>query len=130
MRHICDTANRDVWNFDITLIQVAQLTRYDTGGFFDWHKDTEDGAYDESERDEWRGLVRKLSVILPLTAAEDYEGGNLEIKDEYGYVWRDPAFRDQGTGVVFPSRLLHRVTPIDRGTRCSVVAWALGPPFR
>jgi 2OG-Fe(II) oxygenase superfamily len=130
MHYLCDIANREIWHYDIRCIQVAQLTCYKPGGFFDWHKDSEDGIYDEDERAEWRGLVRKLSIIVPLTPGSAYEGGNLEIKDEYGYVWRDPGFRDPGTAVVFPSGLLHRVAPIESGTRGSVVAWALGPPLR
>jgi len=130
MRHLCDGANREIWKYDITCLQVAQLTRYDVGGFFDWHKDTEDGIYGDEERPEWRGLVRKLSIIVPLSPTDAYAGGNFEIKDEYGYVWKDPSFREQGTGIVFPSRQLHRVTGIEKGERSSVVAWALGPPLR
>jgi PKHD-type hydroxylase len=37
--------------------------------------------------------------------------------------------RQIGTAVIFPSHLYHRVTPVTAGTRRSLVAWFVGPPF-
>ena len=37
--------------------------------------------------------------------------------------------RRQGTAVVFPSFLCHRVHPVHAGTRAALVAWAHGPAF-
>jgi hypothetical protein len=34
--------------------------------------------------------------------------------------------RRQGTVIVFPSTVLHRVSPVERGVRYSLVAWYLG----
>jgi PKHD-type hydroxylase len=42
----------------------------------------------------------------------------------------NPVPRDQGTIIVFPSTMLHRVSPITKGIRRSVVGWAMGPPLR
>ena len=36
----------------------------------------------------------------------------------------------KGTAIVFPSFIWHRVTPVTKGIRYSVVAWFLGPPLR
>jgi len=41
-----------------------------------------------------------------------------------------PAARAQGTAVAFPSYLAHQVSPVTRGLRHSLVAWAYGPAFR
>lgn len=130
MRHFIWSANSKIWHYDLNFIQVLQLTRYDAGDFFSWHKDSEEAPYDDESRIEWRGLTRKLSATLSLSHPDDYGGGNLRLKDEYGYVWQDPGFRLQGTVTVFPSNILHEVTELSFGQRKSIVAWALGPPLR
>ena len=38
--------------------------------------------------------------------------------------------REKGTIVVFPSFVQHRVTPITKGVRQSIVGWVSGPPYR
>ena len=38
--------------------------------------------------------------------------------------------RGQGTAVIFPSFVLHRVTPVTQGTRWSLTLWSHGPAFR
>ena len=35
-----------------------------------------------------------------------------------------------GTVIIFPSYTHHRVSPVTKGTRYSVVAWYGGPPFK
>jgi PKHD-type hydroxylase len=35
--------------------------------------------------------------------------------------------RTRGAFIAFPNFLLHRVTPVTRGTRWSLVAWIMGP---
>lgn len=130
LEHFIRTANERVWNYEINKLQVVQLTSYAQGGFFDWHKDTSDGESYITSRPEWDGLVRKLSATLILSDTSSYEGGGLEIRDEYGNIWRDPAFRDMGNVVVFPSNQIHRVDQVTTGNRKSAVAWMLGPPLR
>lgn len=130
MRHIIWAANERVWQYDLTVVQVVQLTKYGPGDLFTWHKDSPDAPYGEESRPQWRGLTRKLSATLLLSHEKEYEGGNLRLKDEYAYVWQDPGFRTQGGAVVFPSNMLHEVTELTFGERRSVVAWALGPPLR
>jgi PKHD-type hydroxylase len=92
----------------------VQLARYDSAnrGFYDWHTD-------------FAGIrpLRKLSVSIQLSSSEDYEGGDLELL--YG---TEPHKMDRSKGafIVFPSFMLHRVTPVTRGARWSLVAWILG----
>jgi PKHD-type hydroxylase len=71
--------------------------------------------------------IRKLSIVLQLTNPSDYEGGDLEI-----YEQTDPLImnKQQGTLILFPSYKLHRVTPVTKGVRHSLVAWITGPNFR
>jgi PKHD-type hydroxylase len=38
--------------------------------------------------------------------------------------------RERGSIVVFPSHVWHRVKPVTKGTRYSLVIWNLGYPFR
>ena len=37
--------------------------------------------------------------------------------------------RAQGSVIVFDSRDWHRVTPVTKGTRYSIVCWSVGPNF-
>jgi PKHD-type hydroxylase len=95
-----------------------QLGRYDSSdlGFYNWHTD-------------FAGIrpLRKLSISIQLSAPEDYEGGDLELL--YGHQ-PEPMARARGAFIVFPSFMLHRVTPVTRGTRWSLVAWILGTRWR
>jgi PKHD-type hydroxylase len=38
--------------------------------------------------------------------------------------------RKRGTLILFPSFLIHRVTPVNSGVRESMVSWISGPNFR
>jgi PKHD-type hydroxylase len=40
------------------------------------------------------------------------------------------ANKSRGTVTMFPSYLLHRVTPVTSGERYSLTIWAHGPAFR
>jgi len=111
--------NRQFFCVDLAGVEAnIQLARYDASdqGFYDWHTD-------------FAGIrpLRKLSVSIQLSRAEDYEGGDLELK--YG---TEPQAMDKARGafIAFPSFLLHRVTPVTQGTRWSLVAWILGPRWR
>jgi len=91
-----------------------QLARYDSAdqGFYGWHTDFS-GARP----------LRKHSITIQLSNSDDYEGGDLELlydKEPY------KLDRSRGTFLVFPSFMLHRVTPVTRGTRWSLVAWIGG----
>jgi len=104
------------YRFDIETVEEMQLACYAPGHFYDWHMDIGKGSLS----------TRKLSVSLQLSDPADYEGGDLELQYREG----GPASRAIGTVIVFPSYLSHRVTPVTRGERWSLVAWVHGPPFR
>jgi PKHD-type hydroxylase len=97
----------------------CQIARYssDDQGHYDWHIDLGTGRFSQ----------RKLSLSLQLSEADDYEGGDLEFHLSGLDRLR---MRQQGTLIAFPSFHEHRVTPVTRGERFSLVAWIDGPPFR
>jgi len=110
--------NNEIFWFDILgFHQNLQLTRYSDGDFFEWHQDF--GAGDLS--------ARKLSMTMQLSDPDEYEGGDLQFMINQNIV---SAPREKGTIVIFPSYALHRVTPITKGERQSIVGWVSGPPYR
>lgn len=68
-----------------------------------------------------RQYVRVLSVSVQLTPQNDYDGGSLQI----GMLNMSKV---QGSAVVFPSYQVHKVYPVTRGLRKSLVAWIVGTP--
>jgi PKHD-type hydroxylase len=107
--------------FDVDVANVetnVQIARYDASesGFYDWHFDFGPAK-----------PHRKLSISIQLSSSEDYDGGDLELM--YGNV-PTKLDRTRGAFIIFPSFMLHRVTPVTRGTRWSLVAWILGKRWR
>lgn len=70
--------------------------------------------------------IRKLSGVLFLSNPESYEGGNFEMEDFEMPFKKAP----QGSIIIFPSYLTHRVTPVLSGERYTAVCWATGPAFK
>jgi PKHD-type hydroxylase len=73
------------------------------------------------------GATRKLSLSLQLTDPKDYEGGDVVFHYKNN---PDVAPKSKGTVIIFPSYVLHEVTPVTRGERYSLVAWITGPQFK
>ena len=68
--------------------------------------------------------VRKLSMTLLLNDPNEFEGGNLEIANQILSPMK------QGDATIFASFLQHRITPITKGVRKSLVMWFGGEPFK
>jgi PKHD-type hydroxylase len=115
--------NAELFRFDLTGLTTLQYAVYEgaQGGFFDWHNDY--GRY----RDDPGQQPRKITLSLQLSEPSAYDGCDLEIRAAHPV---DVAPRERGTLVAFRANALHRVTPITRGVRKSLVAWAAGPEFR
>jgi len=114
-------ANRKVYDFALTdFSESAQVARYgsERQGHFSWHSDIGDGPI---------AARRKLTMVVQLSEPEDYEGGLLEVMPSAHTVTADQA---RGAATLFPSYLLHRVTPVTRGERLSLTIWSHGPGFR
>ncbi len=69
---------------------------------------------------------RKLTIIVQLTDENTYEGCDLMIQNGDKLVTTN---KNQGSIIIFPSFMMHQVTPIKKGIRNSLVLWAYGPPF-
>lgn len=101
------------YRFDIDAFESVQLVKYPVGGHYSWHKDI--GSKHTAHR--------KLSMSVQLSADHTYEGGDLEI-DLHSKIFKAP--REQGSVTLFCSWERHRVTPVLRGERWAIVAWAAG----
>ena len=118
--HYFHIANREIFEYDLTEMESVQVTRYDKNHFYGWHSDYGTSAD--------KGLTRKLSMSIILSDPEEYSGGKLQFIDYQGKVQN--VDKTRGTVVVFDSRTPHRVTPVLRGQRISLVAWMTGPKLR
>jgi PKHD-type hydroxylase len=120
------TANRNAgWNYEWTYSESCQFTKYDKGQYYDWHCDSWDRPY-----------VRELSVTVSLSDPKDYKGGELEFDfrnkdpDKKPNIVKCKEILPKGSLVVFPSFVWHRVCPVKKGSRYSLVIWNLGWPFK
>ena len=122
------------WKFQIDSCESCQLTRYGVGGFYTWHRDGRSdhlSKYDIPDSPYLHGKVRKLSMTLVLN--DDFEGGDFQISKENGedvVISTLEEERGRGSIIVFPSFTMHRITPVTKGIRHSLVVWFLGPPFK
>ena len=122
------------WNFEWDWSEPCQFTEYKKGQFYDWHCDSFEEPYDEPKNPNRHGKLRKLSMTVSLTNPEEYEGGDLEFDfrntDEGSQPRICEEIRQKGSVIVFPSFVWHRVTPVTKGTRHSLVCWNIGYPFK
>ena len=128
-------ANKNAgWNFDWDFSESCQFTIYKKGQYYDWHCDSWDKPYDKEGPE--KGKIRKLSVTVSLTDPKEYKGGELEFDFRKLDPDKKPNIRTcteilpKGSLVVFPSFVWHRVKPITKGERNSLVIWSLGYPFK
>jgi len=141
--HYIQRANRENFMYDLRNIdgESMQYTMYRPGQYYKWHNDaglatqykpvsvgnrTEGLAQDfVNENIE---LVRKLSFAMQLSDPDEYEGGNVQFIDEGGKSYFAP--RQRGCMVLFDSRTQHRVLPVKKGVRKSIVGWTVGPRWK
>ena len=119
IEQIMKTTNGNHFGFDgMTITEMAQYTEYPEGGFYEWHVDNDVNCQHEPP-------VRKISMTLLLSPENEFEGGDLELMTE-GKV----AKIKQGHAIFFASFIRHRVKPVTRGRRQSLVMWFGGTPFK
>jgi PKHD-type hydroxylase len=107
------------WGYTISSQSETQMSRYrgTNKGHYDWHMDADKPV---------NGVQRKLSCVILLNDPSEFEGGILQLKG-----MEDQNLLDkQGSVIVFPSFIEHKVTPVTKGIRYSAVIWASGPSFR
>ena len=128
--NIVQYANK-TWNFNLSLQEDIQFTEYEARGHYTWHNDSMKNPMD------LKNTQRKLSVIVQLSKPEDYVGGDLRFNlrgldsSQSDNIMSPPSeFKQQGSIVVFPSFLWHKVEPITSGKRYSLVMWTLGENWK
>lgn len=143
--HYVMKANRENFLYDLTHIdgETIQYTRYKEGDYYKWHTDAGIGTSYKPQASENYGNkdieaqdflttsvenIRKLSFIIQLSDAEDYEGGNVQFLDDNRKSFFAP--RQKGTVVLFDSRTQHRVLKVTKGVRKSLVGWTSGPRWK
>lgn len=127
MLYLASTANEDLWKFNLhSAIENIQYTEYHASetGHYNWHQDIGPGS----------ASLRKVSITIQLSDDGDYKGGDLEISTggsadgELSNSQTCP--RGLGVGVLFPSFLMHRVSPVTKGIRKSLVIWVGGEHYK
>lgn len=95
-----------------------QYSVYEKEGHYTWHLDL---LSDPS------APPRKLSTVLMLSSPDEYEGGELQV-----FTGKEPFSLEPKKGrlYVFPSFVLHRVTPVTKGVRKTLVSWISGEKFK
>ena len=128
--HFLREANKIQFNYNLEYFQAIQFAEYKDGGFYGWHQDAS-GIDPDNE-------TRKLSLTLVLSNPDNFEGGELQFynggrpMEDMGEITGEQVTNDikaQGSVVVFDSRDWHRVTPVTKGVRHSIVCWTVGPNF-
>ncbi len=123
------------WNFDYNFSESCQFTKYKLNQFYDWHCDSWEEPYNNPNDLNFHNKIRKLSVTCSLSDPKDYEGGELEfdfrnLEPNKKNIKKCAEVSPRGSVVVFPSHVWHRVKPVTKGIRYSLVIWNLGYPFK
>tara|TARA_R110000822_G_scaffold272417_2_gene394983 strand:- start:951 stop:1568 length:618 start_codon:yes stop_codon:yes gene_type:complete len=133
MPFVYDANKAAGWNFNISSAENAQFTKYKLNQYYTWHQDSSKEPMD-APGELRHNKIRKLSVTCQLSDENDYYGGNLEFQTRLNIdpnkIFSCNKARQKGTIVVFPSHMWHRVTPVTKGTRYSLVVWTFGEQFK
>lgn len=117
--------NSKIYDFNLTGYDYLQYTTYENNGEYNFHTDM------LTSHDEYiinNPMPRKLSISILLNDPEkDFQGGNFKF---YYLTKPSELFIPKGTAIIFPSFMLHGVTPIVSGIRKSLVVWVQGPKFK
>ena len=126
---IMDVNSSAGWNFDVNFTEKAQFTIYGKNQYYGWHHDQFENPHNYPQYPDMNGKIRKLSMSILLNDPKEYEGGVLEFDTPNG-LFQCKELIQKGSLVIFPSFIKHRVTPITKGKRLSLVSWTLGYPYR
>ena len=103
-------ANAECFGFDLNGLCEFQIAEYGSGGHYDNHFDM---------RLDNRSSVRKLGITIQLSESREYAGGDFVFSDDIGTPSQD-IIKQQGTIIVFPSFIYHRVKPVTKGVSISL----------
>jgi len=112
-------ANKTHFDYEIAgIIHTLQLIEYNTvdeenPGHYSYHVDAGNGD----------PATRKISYVAQISDPRDYEGCELVVNN-FGH--EIVASKERGSVHMFPSYMVHKVTPITKGKRFSLVIWVHG----
>ena len=124
---LVNNVNDHWWQYDLTQIEVPTLCVYygDRMGKYSWHKDS---FYSDKKQ------ARKISATILLNDSSEFTGGDLEIFSGVNFdgkpIIEKPQLKKAGDAVFFGAHDYHRVLPVTKGTRASLVLWMWGPRLR
>jgi len=122
------------WNFQWDWSEQMQFTKYKLNQYYDWHCDSFPKPNENVNESNFFGKIRKLSVTCQLSDGTEYEGGELEFqprnKEDPNLTVQCKEILPKGSIIVFPSHVWHRVKPVTKGVRYSLVMWNIGYPFK
>ena len=141
--------NEEWFGFDLNYHEASQFTTYKAPDeHYNWHADGGPDLYQNINEEEplftndelQVGTYRKLSYVIQLCHPDEYDGGKFQYIDptrniaqtDWGLIEETIPFRamEQGSAIFFSSILHHRVMPVTKGIRHSLVGWVCGPPFK
>ena len=119
---LASKANNDTYGFHIDDIDYCQFNLYDEkdAGHHKWHIDFK--GFEETQEIK----KRKISVVIQLSEPTEYEGGELQLKYSNYTKQQKSDMLKKGSVITFPSFVEHRVTPVTKGKRLSLIGWATG----
>ena len=128
---VVNKVNEQYFNYNLYALENLQYSVYygDENGHYDWHID---GLHKDTSK-----YIRKVSFSIGLNDPSEYEGGELQFfpqhyydtNDEYGIAANGGAKLLKNEAVFFNSVLVHRVSPVTKGVRKSLVGWVHGPEW-
>lgn len=104
-------------------IEPLQYSEYSSNEEYGWHRDTHHDPYPD-------GRIRKISFSVFLN--NNFSGGEFDL-ELYGpneskrYI--EIKKKQNANCIIFHSDMWHRVRPVTKGIRKSIVGWTLGPNF-
>jgi len=126
LEEFVNKANEQTYHFNLSYVTdpIHYVIYPENGGHLTWHMDIGSGQVN----------LRKLAMTVQLSDPDEYEGGDFQVwmggepdEDSNSIVTLS---REKGDILIFPTYLMHRVTPITRGKRKALVFWTGGEPFR
>jgi len=134
IRNVIQAANHNAgWKYNYEHYESVQFTVYKQGQHYDWHQDGKAQPYGEESHPNYRGLIRKLSMTIALNDSSEYKGGDflfdMSNPRQKNRIIKVKELKHKGSAVIFPSFMFHKVAPVTKGTRYSLVVWVLGKPW-
>ena len=117
-------SNKLAFGAELWHLHELQFTCYNSEdqGCYDWHNDVLWQSTNPSHR--------KLSMVIQLSDPNNYEGGDFEMQPLFLKSPDLAVLKKQGTTIIFPSFINHRVTPVTKGTHYSLVSCMEGQKWR